>query len=132
MKKIIIISTILSLVFIFLSCEKETNILTKDSINTQVNSNQQNNSKDDGFLYGGDNIYGDGWIGWIDPKLVDPSDTIEYKKIIHGKVVLYGVAQQTETETIIVCQEPGTNCGELLLVRPHRKNKVVGYFIPNN
>jgi hypothetical protein len=132
MKKIIIINTILSLVFIFLSCEKETNILTKDSVNRQSNTFQQNNSKDDGFLYGGDNIYGEGWIGWIDPKLVDPSDTIEYKNIIHGKVKLLGFIQQTETETIILCKDPGNNCGELLLVRPHRKDKVVGYFLTNN
>jgi hypothetical protein len=132
MKKISIVCTILSLTFIFLSCDKETNTLTKDDFNSQEYTIQQNNSKEDGFLYGGDNIYGEGWIGWIDPKLVDPSDMIEYENIIHGPANLSGVAQKTEKEIIIVCKDPGNNCGELILVQPHKKDKVVGFYLIEN
>jgi hypothetical protein len=132
MKKISIICTILSLTLIFLSCDKETNTLTKDDFNSQEYTIQQNNSKEDGFLYGGDNIYGEGWIGWIDPKLVDPSDTIEYKNIVHGKVNLKGEYQHNESDRIISCPTSGNNCGKLWLVRPHRRDKVVGFFIVNN
>ena len=132
MKKISIVCVLVALASIFFSCEKETNILTKDSVNTQANTIQQNNSKDDGFLYGGDNIYGDGWIGWIDPKLVDPSDTIEYKNIVHGPANLKGESQNTGTEVLISCPTTGENCGELILVRPHRRDKVVGYYMLTN
>ncbi|MBP1672438.1 MAG: hypothetical protein H6Q25_253 [Bacteroidetes bacterium] len=129
MKKISIICTILSLTFIFLSCDKETNTLTKDDFNSQEYTIQQNNSKEDGFVYGGDNIYGEGWIGWIDPKLVEPSDTIEYENIIHGPANLLGIMQKIGQEILIDCKDPGHDCGELRWVRPFRKDKVVGFYI---
>lgn len=132
MKNIKIITIIVALAFIFLSCEKETNILRKDTINSQGNTMQLNSSKDDGYLYGGDNIYGEGWIGWIDPKLVDPSDTIEYKNIVHGRANLKGEAQNLGTEILISCPTTGDNCGKLILVRPHRRDKVVGFYMLND
>jgi hypothetical protein len=130
MKKISIICIILSFTFIFLSCEKETSILTNDSGNNQENTLQQNNSKEAGFLYGGDIFYDGNNMGWIDPKLI--SDPLIYKNIKYGELNKYGYSWKDKDVTIICCPNTGTNCGDLIYVEPGKPDRVVGLYLANN
>jgi hypothetical protein len=74
-------------------------------------SNQMKLSGGGSILSGGDFIYGDGWVGWIDPALVEgevPGEILKEDPKYYGYYVDMG-----DGKIGIVCPSKGNNCGNL-------------------
>jgi hypothetical protein len=128
MKSIKIISLISIMVLFFISCDKETGVSEKITTNNKENTiSLNNNSKDGELLYGGDYIYGEGWIGWIDPKLV--IDPIESKEVIKDEANKYGEWAYLDGVMYAHCPRPGGNCGNLVNIGPKGERTIIGLYI---
>ena len=109
MKKIVL-SLLVIVAFVITSCEKDV---------PQDNQGETFDKQNLTRAYGGDFIYGDGWIGWLDPELVG-DDNIDEDQIYRGPAKKKGeIKQNADGSTYIICYGSGTKCGGLYIVSTH-------------
>lgn len=102
------------------SCQKDD-----DSMDVKLD-NKEYNIK----AQGGDMIYGDGWIGWLDPELLDEGEIIPEDEIYKEDPKYSGDKVNVGDATIIKCPESGTNCGRLYTLPEHGgEPKYVGLYL---
>lgn len=117
MEKKILYLVIISVIFIF-SCSKTNDF-------EEINDISIENKVSEVKVQGGDFIYNEDWIGWINPDLVEEGVEIPEGEYWRGDAIYYGF----KYENGIACPKEGKNCGTIYTEGENGLPKNIGVYL---